>query len=256
MCIVVVVCQLTGLVAFAAGPDLPAYYGREFYSGYQSGSLRNQPLIDSLQKILATNHTSLGYDRARKNLFGKMYLEQISGAYIVKDVYCERSFTNSEVGVGPDRIPDGNKLNTEHTWPQSRFTNRFSKEQQKSDLHHLYPTDNEMNNRRAALRFGYVQNDVEELKCPIARLGTSENGDLVFEVPMHQRGNSARAIFYFATRYQMKISPDEERDLRQWVQQDPVDEEEAVHNDEIQRLQGNRNPYIDFPDLIDRIEHF
>ena len=189
-------------------------------------------------------------------MFGQMFLEQIAGNYTVKDVYCEHVFTDQEVGLGPNQIPNGNKLNTEHTWPQSRFTNRFSKEQQKSDLHHLFPTDNELNNRRGALRFGYVREEIETLKCPIAKLGTNSHGDPVFEVPMHQRGNTARAIFYFATRYQMKISPEEERDLRAWNLEDPIDEQESVQNDQIQAWQGNRNPYIDFPDLIDRIDHF
>lgn len=252
MGIVVVVCQLA---AAGTGPGLPDYYGSEFYTGYQSGKLKDQQLIDALQKILANHHTSLGYDRARKHLFGRLFLESVGGSWGVKDVYCERTFTASEVGVGPDQIPDA-ALNTEHTWPQSRFTNRYAKEQQKSDLHHLFPTDNEMNGRRAALRFGYVKTNLEELKCPIAKLGMNDQGETVFEAPAQHRGNVARAIFYFATRYQMKISRNEERDLREWNAEDPVDEEEAVQNDAIEKLQGNRNPFIDFPDLLTKIAHF
>ncbi|MGZ5280339.1 MAG: endonuclease, partial [Pseudobdellovibrionaceae bacterium] len=199
---------------------------------------------------------SLGYDKARKHMFGQLFLENIAGSYAVTDVYCERTFNDHQLGVGPGQIPDGNVLNTEHTWPQSRFTSRFSKEQQKSDLHHLFPTDNEMNNRRGAQRFGYVKAPLEELKCPIAKLGTNEDGDIVFEAPQQQRGNTARAIFYFATRYKMKISPREERDLRRWHAEDPIDVEESIRNDQIHKLQGDRNPYIDFPDLLDHIAHF
>ena len=54
----------------------------------------------------------------------------------------------------------------------------------------------------------------------------------------------------------MKISPPEETALRQWNVDDPVDAEEFVHNQQIEDLQGNRNPYIDFADLINRIESF
>ncbi len=252
MGIVVMVCQLAG----ATGPGLPEYYGPAFYSGYQSGSLRDQAMIDTLQKIISNKHQSLGYDKARRYMFGQLFLETVGGAYAVKDVYCETTFTSPKMDLGPGKIPDGNIMNTEHTWPQSRFTNRFPKEQQKSDLHHLFPTDNELNNRRAALRFGFVKDEMETLKCPIAKLGTNDKGELVFEVPEKQRGNTARAIFYFATRYQMKVSPSEERDLRQWAQQDPVDEQESVQNDQIEKLQGNRNPFVDFPDLLERIEHF
>jgi hypothetical protein len=251
MGIVIVVCQL----ASATGPGLPDYYGTEFYSGYQSGQLRDQALLDGLQKILATHHTSLGYDKARKYMFGRLFLENLAGGWAVKDVYCEHTFTAQEVGVGPDTIPSA-ALNTEHTWPQSRFTNRFPTDLQKSDLHHLFPSDNEINGRRASLHFGYVVHPAENLKCPISQLGQNDAGEIVFEAPAHHRGNVARAIFYFATRYQMKMSANEERDLRRWNQEDPVDEEESSQNDEIQKLQGNRNPFIDFPDLLDHIAHF
>ncbi len=251
----ILLCQV---VLAGTSPALPDYYGSEFYQGYQTGTLKNQALLDSLQKILSNGHHALGYDGARKQLFGneKMYLENLSGSWAVKDVYCERTFTNHDIHMGPGIIPDGNQINTEHTWPQSRFTGRHPKDTQKSDLHHLFPTDNEMNSHRSSLHFGNVKTDVEKLKCPIARLGHSASGEIVFEAPDHHKGNVARAIFYFATRYQMKLSPNEEADLRQWDREDPVDEQEATQNDEIQRLQGNRNPFIDFPDLLARIDHF
>jgi hypothetical protein len=254
--ITVLLCQFSMAAGTGTGPTLPDYYGSEFYQGYQTGTLKNQALLDTLQKILAKNQTVLGYDGARKQMFGKLFLEQLSGAYAVKDVYCERTWTSQQLHIGPGLIPDGNTINCEHTWPQSRFTGRFPKEMQKSDLHHLFPTDNEMNSHRSSLHFGYVKNPTEKLKCPIAQLGQSDHGEIVFEAPDHHKGNVARAIFYFATRYQMKISAGEEADLRKWNDQDPVDAEEASQNDEIQKLQGNRNPFIDFPDLLQRIDHF
>jgi deoxyribonuclease-1 len=241
---------------FASNSGLPEYYGAEFSHAYQSGNLQDQTLLDALQKIIANGHHALGYEGARKQMFGKLYLEQLAGGWTITDVYCEHSFTAHELTLGPGIIPDGNVLNTEHTWPQSRFTSRFPTEMQKSDLHHLFPTDNEMNSHRGSQRFGYVVEAAEKLKCPIAQLGQNAKGDIVFEAPAHHRGNVARAIFYFATRYQMKINLAEEQDLRRWNDEDPVDADEARHNDEIFALQGNRNPYIDFSDLLSKIHHF
>ncbi|MEZ0391831.1 MAG: endonuclease I family protein [Pseudobdellovibrionaceae bacterium] len=246
------VCQL----ALAVSPSVEKYYGADFISAYESGSLKDQSLLKSLQEIISSGHHSLGYDGARRQLFGKLYLKNVAGNYEVKDVYCEKSFTDHEVNLGPGIIPDGNLLNTEHTWPQSRFTNRFPKEVQKSDLHHLFPTDNKMNSHRGNLRFGEVVEEIENLKCPIAHLGHGESGEIVFEVPEHHKGNAARAIFYFATRYQMQISDEEEAQLRDWSEQDPVDTEEAARNEEIQKVQGNRNPYIDFPELVRKVSQF
>lgn len=248
----VFVCQ----VAFAGSTAIERYYGPEFIKAYESGQLKDQALLDGLQKILSQSHKALGYDGARKQLFGKLHLEQVSGGYAVTDVYCEKTFTDKELTIGPGKIPDGNVLNTEHTWPQSRFTNRFPKDIQKSDLHHLFPTDNEMNSHRGNLRFGEVEEEVEDLKCSIAELGHGDTNEIVFEAPKKHKGNAARAIFYFATRYQMQISPSEEADLRKWHLEDPVDADEARRNEAIQNLQGNRNPYVDFPELLQKIREF
>ena len=225
----------------------------------QDGPTTDEPVSNSKKCV---EHRSLGYDKARLLMFGQMYLKQnAKDQYLVKDVYCEKEFTDDDFGgtktFGPNLIPkSGNIINTEHTWPQSRFTGRFLREMQKSDIHHLFPTDSQMNGRRGSLRFGRIVEEVEKLKCPQNKLGRNVEGDFVFEVPDSQKGNTARAIFYFATRYQMKVSPPEEETLRQWNKIDPVDDEEMIRNNAIEKAQGNRNPFIDIPDLISRINHF
>ena len=79
---------------------------------------------------------------------------------------------------------------------------------------------------------------------------------MVYEVPNAHKGNVARAIFYFATRYEMKLTPTEETTFRQWNKADPIDAEEFLRNNLIEQLQGDRNPFIDFADLADHIAHF
>lgn len=231
-------------------------------------ALTNPAAEDSIVPNVApqkcVQHVALGYEGARRKLFGLLFLKQDSaGTYSVRDVYCEKDFTDAdfkgEKTFGPDMLPiSGNIINTEHTWPQSRFTGRFPKELQKSDLHHLFPTDSAMNGQRGSLHFGYVVDPVKPspLKCPQNKFGHQENGEIIFEVPDSQKGNTARAIFYFATRYQMKMSETEEAALRKWDKFDPVDVQEALQNDQIEALQGNRNPYIDYSDLIDNIDRF
>lgn len=275
--------MLTGAVSFSQ--DLPLYYGSNFLQAYHDNSLTNEELKSALFEILkgghikktnqpdelvsscegyenCVQHRALGYDGARKKLFGQIYLKTlVDGVYAVRDVYCERDYTDDDFtdkpAIGPNLIPtSGSILNTEHTWPQSKFTGRFPKDMQKSDLHHLFPTDSEMNNHRAALHFGEVVTMKNEQKCPQNKLGKNAEGDLVFEVPDSQKGNTARAIFYFSTRYQMKVDSTEEATLRKWSTLDPVDEEEFTQNNLKDQLQGNRNPFIDFPDLVERINNF
>lgn len=274
----------------AASQELPLYYGQDFLSRYQEKSLKGPELKDALFKVLTAGHVkrenqpdtlistgcrsaqvengsrciehrSLGYDQARKKIFGHLYLEELPNyKYGVTDVYCERLFTdadfNNQLTFGPDLKPEsGHIINTEHTWPQSRFGG-VNRELQKADIHHLFPTDSQINAVRSSLRFGNVEDDIETLKCPGNRIGHQADGGIVFQPPARHRGNVARAILYFATRYKLRISPPEESALRQWHVDDPVDEAEYKRNSEIEHLQGNRNPYIDFPDLVSQLSPF
>lgn len=269
-------------VSFAGLNSKPmAYYGAEFYQELSQGA-SDEALVSRLQTILrgahkvvpggydqiggncsgdgCYQHISLGYDRARIFLMGVYYLGQNNGEYAVWDVYCSKFRNASEFGSyppAPNTIPDGNIVNTEHTWPQSKFSGRFDKGMQKSDLHHLFPTDNEMNGVRGNIEFGEVAKDKKKLKCPVARYGAPVGSNSeVFEPPQEHKGNVARALFYFSVHYGMPITPRQEAFLRKWNQEDPVDEEEMKRNNEIFKAQGNRNPFVDYPELADRISDF
>ena len=41
--------------------------------------------------------------------------------------------------------------------------------------------------------------------------------------------------------------------LLEWHSQDPPSERELARNDSVYTIQGNRNPYIDYPDLVEYI---
>jgi endonuclease I len=78
----------------------------------------------------------------------------------------------------------------------------------------------------------------------------------MFEPPETHKGNVARSLFYFSIRYGLRISPEEEAYLKMWNKQDPVDQEEMIRNNEIYKTQGSRNPFVDHPELADRIQDF
>ena len=52
------------------------------------------------------------------------------------------------------------------------------------------------------------------------------------------------------------INDREEAILRQWHKEDPVDDLERTRNNRVEGYQGNRNPFIDRPELVDRISNF
>lgn len=209
-----------------------------------------------ISKMTKQNHRPLtSYTQARKYIMQRVHLAEDRNGYYVQDVYCQITFRSK---VGPNRMPSHNEINIEHTWPQSRFNRSQSKAFQKSDLHHLYPTDSRANGKRGNVHFGQFKNGRRALDhCTASRVGRiSETGKEGFEPPTKHKGNVARALFYFSIRYDIRISDYEEFMLRQWNLIDPVDEEEMLRNDFIERIQGNRNPFIDDPELSDLISDF
>lgn len=207
--------------------------------------------------------SSLGYDGARVYLFGTFYLIPLGGtAYGVHEMYCDRVYTPADfkngVGApGPGIIPEGTVINTEHTWPQSRFTGQYSKDLQKGDLHHLFPTDSKMNALRGSSIFGEVIKPSDKTNCTASKYGQGEGTTRdVFEPPQHHKGHVARALFYFSIRYDLPISAEEEVVLKKWNRENPPDDQEILRNSAIQEKQGNRNPFIDYPELADQIQDF
>ena len=196
-------------------------------------------------------HRPLGYKAARRVLFGKIYLQKTSQGSYIQDIYCQIHFTKKD-GVGPFKIPDHTKLNTEHAWPKARFSKKSSYSTQKTDLFHLFPTANQANSYRGDLHFG----EVKQVKNYIPNCPLSNQGKSVFTPPENIKGDLARALFYFSIRYNIPITNLEEAHLRNWHLLDPVDDFERVKNDLVEKYQGNRNPFIDHPEIVNKLKDF
>lgn len=241
------------LIAISTRASIAEFdYYKEHLSSLQKS--KDKDLISNLYKAIS-NNKRLSYKQARTHLFGDIYLDNDNGKYTIKDVYCEKTFGQS-AGVGPGRIPNHQVLNCEHTWPQSRFSSRESSSMQKGDLHHLYPTDSRANSTRGNIPFGEVDGE-EVTGCPLSERGDDiYRGISSFEPPKYHKGNVARALFYFSVRYRISINDTEEVFLKQWHRDDPVDQDEIRRNEKIYQIQGNRNPFIDDPELVDQIDNF
>jgi hypothetical protein len=239
---------------FANDDMTAAYYGPSFLKSPQSK--------ESINKIMNDNKPrSISYDQARKVLFNNLYLGKDSRGYFVKDIYCARNLYSEELagGAGPNSIPSSNQMNIEHTWPQSKFSSQFSKDVQKTDLHHLFPSNSHTNSQRGNLNFSEVVANDSVDDCQASNLGHSklkDDGHQYFEPAPDHRGNVARALFYFSVRYKSIINPTEEYYLRKWHDEDPVDDLEKSRHEEIYKIQNVRNPFIDYPQLVDTIDNF
>lgn len=204
------------------------------------GELRDEALEDAIGDYTTSGKRTVRYDRARDILFGELDVD----AGKVRCVY-----THREIPGG--RTPSSNDMNVEHTWPQSKGATGAAK----SDLHHLYPTDAKANSTRGNHPFGEVVN-VKWQSPGGAKLGTDASGRTVFEPPEEHKGNVARALFYFSTTYDKPISAAEERALKAWNLEDPVDAAELGRNAQIFTYQNNRNPFVEDASLAARISDF
>ena len=206
-----------------------------FYNSCRT--LRNGDLLSKLRGECAS-HKAYDYSRARELVI--LGLDNRNGD--LECVYTGKVFT-----IGTEKMPSANDINIEHTWPQSKG----AKGAAKTDLHHLYATESKANSIRGNHPFGWVKEE-----NPKYSVGGSKSNGKVFEVRKQHRGNVARSMFYFATVYNQRIDPEQEKVLRQWHKEDPVDANEIARCDKIEALQNNRNPYVDHPEYVDMIEDF
>ncbi len=159
-------------------------------------------------------------------------------------------------------------FNTEHSWPQSQFDQQ---EPIRGDLHHLFPSEVNANSARSNYDFGMVASSAPS--NPLSLVGSNAAGGIVYQVRPERRGDVARAHFYLAARYRYdtavvngfdddmnalngSVNAEEEAILRQWHVDDPVDDLERQRNNRIEGFQRNRNPFVDWPQLVGRVADF
>lgn len=139
----------------------------------------------------------------------------------------------------------GNIVDTEHVYPQSllKKSSNMKKPESLGDLHHLRYCDPSVNRSRSNRAFTYGEG-----KCK--KVGK-------FWYPGDEwKGDIARMIFYLNLRYNAPfdlVSTDGVKLFLKWNAEDPVSDLETQRNNEIEKRQGNRNPFVDNPYLVTKI---
>lgn len=125
---------------------------------------------------------------------------------------------------------------------KSRFT------RMEADMHNLYPVWQEANVARRDAKFALIEGEDWRFEgCDFER----HRG--VVEPRVLARGNIARAILYMHTEYGVLIDKKMLTQLKKWNREDPPSKQEILRNRLIEELQGNRNKYIDHPELAEQI---
>ncbi|SFK05076.1 Endonuclease I [Halobacillus dabanensis] len=224
-------------------------------------------LLSSLQKLLMETHTDpVRYDpsehvypwvdlRPDGNLKSIYSGQEKKPEAAIQEDYETSLKRKSEMEKTSDqnrvaRIVSDFKYNCEHAVPQSWFDGQ---EPMRGDLHHLFtcePTCNSIRSNYPYYDFkdyrpeGIQYNRIEKA-C-----GKADNG--LFE-PEYAKGTAARAMLYFLVRYPHQMDPSYKKKidlelLIDWHQKFPPDVYENHRNQAIYNIQGNRNPFIDFPE--------
>jgi deoxyribonuclease-1 len=219
-------------------------YSNQYYNATEN--LTEENLKTAIKTITGVGYNSLGYNVARDSMFMRIDNKKINGQGASQNTL-ECIYTGREA-VGYTSRSDCQtnfSFNTEHTFPQSLFT---SLEPMKSDLHHLFPTDDAANNERGDNPFGIVTS-------PTWNSGGSLSNGIIFEPRDVQKGASARALFYFTLRYQnySNFLNSQESILRNWHSAYPPTDVDRKRNEDIFSVQNNRNPFVDYPVFVDRI---
>lgn len=158
--------------------------------------------------------------------------------------------------------------NREHVWPKNGGKAFPEEKQAGSDAHHLRPTDAGLNSSRQSLSFGEVPQTAGNI---VKEYGSTTYDNLCYKTSQYfypgvgYRGATARILMYVQTRWgdaynlqfvlgdgNNKTIGDIET-LMKWHLEEPVTASERLRNDEVQKIQGNRNPFIDHPEYAARI---
>lgn len=158
-------------------------------------------------------------------------------------------------------------MNIEHSFPKSWWGG--SKNQAYCDLFNLMPCESNINSKKSNYPMGEVTTDKQGNGC--TKVGTGSNGYQLWEPADKWKGDFARGYMYMATAYQdltwsgtqaLQILENDTWPTLQewaytlyisWAKTDAVDATEVKRNEAVYQIQGNRNPYVDFPNLMEYV---
>ena len=254
--------------------SLSADMPRDYYPSSLEG--KNGAELKTELHLLLKNHTRLPYGSRNYNdlpctwtVFKKSD-RRANGK--VWDMYSNNSYSFSSAAKG---------MNIEHSVPKSWWgdaadyngTNPLTRFQYDGsyDLHHLTPSDADANMAKSNYPLGEVSTSTFD--NGVSKVGTGYvNGKSanLFEPADEYKGDFARMYLYFVTCYQdytwrslgttmfaqnsyPTLTAYGLSLLLKWHREDPVSNKEIDRNNAVYSFQGNRNPYIDYPNLVEYI---
>lgn len=250
-------------------------------NGYYNGTngLTGATLKSKLSTIISTGYVTKSYDSLLGGYPSTDTDKYSTGGYendgTILDIYSEDpngkdpyNYRHGQKQCGNYKV-ESDCYNREHIIPQSFFSKRSP---MVSDMHHIRPTDGKVNGMRSNYPFGKVGN-ASFTSLNGTKVGSSSSpgySGTVAEPINEYKGDVARMVLYFVTRYEDQLSTFTDNQLLAkskfpglqqwelntlllWHQQDPVSQVEIDRNNATYIYQNNRNPYIDYPNYVTEI---
>ena len=161
----------------------------------------------------------------------------------------------------------GAGMNIEHSFPKSWWGGATV--QAYKDLYNLMPCEGKINKTKSNYPMGIVVSG--DKGNGWTKVGEGTDGKKYWEPADPWKGDFARGYMYMATAYQ-DYNWKGEQALQilqqgayptlqkwayklyiQWAKADKPDALEIKRNNDVAKIQGNRNPYVDFPNLMEYV---
>lgn len=257
---------LTVCVAVGASAEFKAgYYNR--MNGKSGAALKA-----AAKECVQSHQTLEYYDLPNYWQYSDVYPELVNGCKRWWDMYSDAVYLIQRGQSGKSSF-SANKMQREHSVPKSWWKLNGSVEYTPaySDMWNLYPSDGAANQAKLNYPLGLTAST--SFNNGVTKVGGAQTGygggsRNVFEPDDEYKGDFARAYMYVATVYDdinwvinymykkeayPTLVPWAREMLLQWCRQDPVDQKEIDRNNVVEQYQGNRNPFVDFPELAEYI---
>ncbi|ROI14686.1 endonuclease [Epilithonimonas hominis] len=270
---------------FAFPTILSAQAPEGYYSGTES--LSGYALKSKLHDIISTKTYNYHYNDL-KTLYGQTDIDRYYDYDASNSTYLLDIYSNNPIGttayhytlsdiVGSANA-EGLGWNREHMMPQSSFNSAYP---MYSDLFFVVPTDARINQLRSNYPYGNAGSKIYYAFTNGSKQASNGTANATYSGRVYEpinefKGDVARALLYFAVRYEGKLgsfnfstNADPTKDqnpldgteerayenwyvamLLNWHQSDPVSQREIDRNNAVYNLQKNRNPFIDHPEWV------
>lgn len=233
------------------GTSVGTYYTGD-YTFDTLSTLSGDALLQSLRTLMKSTHTyQTSYSECRD--YSVITDCEKADGETINLLYTSYVVTMAEY---INNATDGGGWNREHVWPKS--LGGFNTSGAGADLHHIRPTDKSVNGQRGNEKYGIPTNGHQvqgTVTVENAVGGLSDNQ--YFEPLDNTKGDVARICLYVWARYGGELSKCSSITnvfqsidiLLEWHEMDPVDTWEMGRNEVVYAIQGNRNVFIDYPEL-------